>query len=135
MTRAGPPSAARHCAWVLAVVLLLPLATACAQTHLDCDPAVSLDGRTYRPWAAWAEKGEPPTGETVGTAMAPATFADPEADTCDLTAPFTALAVEGVDPAVAFFAPDSPGGLYVSAHVGDVSQMPPALRRLVRDPQ
>lgn len=132
MTKAALPSATRRCAWALAAALHLLLATACADTHLDCDPEVSLDGRTYRPWS---EKAEPATGAPVGTAMAPATFADPEADTCNLTAPFAALAVEGVDPAVAFFAPDSPGGLYVSTHVGDVSQMPPALRRLVRDPR
>ena len=132
MTEAGRPSTTRRCAWLLAAVLLSPLATACAETHLDCDLEVSFDGRAYRPWA---EKGEPPTRATVGTAMAPATLADPEADTCDLTTPFTALSVEGVDPAVAFFAPDSPGGLYVSAHIGDVTDMPPALRRLVRYPR
>lgn len=132
MTEEEPPSTTRRCAWLPAAVVLPLLVTACAETHLDCDPDVSLDGRTYRPWA---EKGEPPTGATVGTAMAPATLADPDADTCDLTTPYRALSVDGVDPAVAFFAPDSPGGLYVSTEVADVSQMPPALRRLVRDPQ
>jgi hypothetical protein len=135
MERIETWAVARRWAWVPAAVLLLPLMVACAApaaTHLDCPLGVSLDGRAYMPWP---EQGEIPIGRTVGTAMAPATVADQEADTCDRTAPLTALAVEGVDPSVAFFAPDSPAGLYVSEDIGDVSEMPPALQRLVKSPR
>jgi hypothetical protein len=123
-----PRSRARW-AGILGAALLLPLTTGCAETHLDCALGVSFQGGTYMPWQ---EKGEIPTGKRVGTAKAPATFADPQADTCDLTTPLTALAVKGVDPSIAFFAPDSPGGLYVSEEVDSVTEMPDALQRLVR---
>jgi hypothetical protein len=78
-----------------------------------------------------AETRQISTGQVVVTAMAAATVAGPEADTCDRTAPLTAVAVGGVDPSVAFFVPDSPGGLYVSEDLGDVAEMPAALQRLV----
>lgn len=124
-------AAAAPRAGVLAAAILLSITTACASrtdTHLDCPPGVSFQGRDYAPWP---EKGDIDTGRTVGTAMAPATVADPEAKSCDRTTPLEALAIEGVSPAIAFVAPDGPGRLYVSEDVGSLAEMPPALQRLV----